>query len=240
MATPAAGRRTSTPRSASTTSSTSCRPTWSTSASTSRGCPRRRPTRSGSTRARRSSRAAATPSSARSASTWSSPGRMALITGSSHVLTGQSAEQVTGEGFFGAFTDAVVPGPVHGRGRPGLHRLGHEVVQGVLRDGSADRSRAARGRGLRGAQRADRGHPAGLRRADRARLLAGQPHALHRPARARDDVGLHPRPLAGARLQGDPGGHRLRHRAHPALHVATRASTSRSSWPPAASPRAAS
>ena len=38
------------------------------------------------------------------------PGRMALITGSSHVLTGQSAEQVTGEGFFGAFTDAVVPG----------------------------------------------------------------------------------------------------------------------------------
>lgn len=38
------------------------------------------------------------------------PGRMVLITGSSHVLAGQSAEQVTGEGFFGAFTDAVVPG----------------------------------------------------------------------------------------------------------------------------------
>lgn len=38
------------------------------------------------------------------------PGRMALITGSSHVLSGQSATPVHGAGFFGAFTDAVVPG----------------------------------------------------------------------------------------------------------------------------------
>lgn len=38
------------------------------------------------------------------------PGRMALITGSSHVLTGQSADPVHGEGFFGAYTDAVVRG----------------------------------------------------------------------------------------------------------------------------------
>jgi FGGY-family pentulose kinase len=38
------------------------------------------------------------------------PGRMALITGSSHVLSGQSDQPVSGEGFFGAFTDAVVPG----------------------------------------------------------------------------------------------------------------------------------
>jgi FGGY-family pentulose kinase len=38
------------------------------------------------------------------------PGRLALITGSSHVVIGQSDEQISGDGFFGAFTDAVVPG----------------------------------------------------------------------------------------------------------------------------------
>jgi FGGY-family pentulose kinase len=39
-----------------------------------------------------------------------SPGKMALITGSSHVLSGQSDHPVHGEGFFGAYTDAIVPG----------------------------------------------------------------------------------------------------------------------------------
>jgi len=38
------------------------------------------------------------------------PGRVALITGSSHVLVGQADSQISGEGFFGAFTDAVIPG----------------------------------------------------------------------------------------------------------------------------------
>ena len=38
------------------------------------------------------------------------PGRMALITGSSHVLLGQAADPVSGPGFLGAFVDAVVPG----------------------------------------------------------------------------------------------------------------------------------
>jgi ribulose kinase len=38
------------------------------------------------------------------------PGKMALITGSSHVLSGQSSRAVNGKGFFGAYTDAVVPG----------------------------------------------------------------------------------------------------------------------------------
>ncbi|MBV9004343.1 MAG: hypothetical protein JO181_06760 [Solirubrobacterales bacterium] len=38
------------------------------------------------------------------------PGRMALITGSSHCLVGQSDHPISGEGFFGAYTDAVVPG----------------------------------------------------------------------------------------------------------------------------------
>lgn len=38
------------------------------------------------------------------------PGRMALITGSSHVLSGQSATAVSGSGFFGAYTDGVLPG----------------------------------------------------------------------------------------------------------------------------------
>jgi FGGY-family pentulose kinase len=39
-----------------------------------------------------------------------SPGKMALITGSSHVLSGQSDRVTHGEGFFGAYTDAIVPG----------------------------------------------------------------------------------------------------------------------------------
>jgi FGGY-family pentulose kinase len=38
------------------------------------------------------------------------PGKMALITGSSHVLIGQSDHPTSGKGFFGAYTDAVVPG----------------------------------------------------------------------------------------------------------------------------------
>ena len=38
------------------------------------------------------------------------PGRMALITGSSHVLTGQTDRPASGHGFFGAYTDGVVPG----------------------------------------------------------------------------------------------------------------------------------
>ncbi|WP_027286884.1 FGGY-family carbohydrate kinase [Ruania albidiflava] len=38
------------------------------------------------------------------------PGRMALITGSSHVLSGQSGTPVSGPGFFGAYTDGVLPG----------------------------------------------------------------------------------------------------------------------------------
>ncbi len=38
------------------------------------------------------------------------PGKTALITGSSHVILGQAAESIHGQGFFGAYTDAVVPG----------------------------------------------------------------------------------------------------------------------------------
>lgn len=38
------------------------------------------------------------------------PGKMALITGSSHVLTGQSDHALNGRGFFGAYPDAVVRG----------------------------------------------------------------------------------------------------------------------------------
>src|SRR5438270_6781243 len=37
------------------------------------------------------------------------PGKIALITGSSHAIFGVSAEAIYGPGFFGAFTDAVVP-----------------------------------------------------------------------------------------------------------------------------------
>ena len=38
------------------------------------------------------------------------PGKTALITGSSHVILGQAAEPIHGAGFWGAFTDAVIPG----------------------------------------------------------------------------------------------------------------------------------
>ncbi len=38
------------------------------------------------------------------------PGNLALITGSSHVMIGQSAEPIHGEGFWGAYTDAMIPG----------------------------------------------------------------------------------------------------------------------------------
>lgn len=38
------------------------------------------------------------------------PGKIALITGSSHVITGQSPNEAYGIGFFGGFTDSVVKG----------------------------------------------------------------------------------------------------------------------------------
>jgi ribulose kinase len=38
------------------------------------------------------------------------PGKIALITGSSHVVIGQAAAPLHGQGLFGAFTDAVIPG----------------------------------------------------------------------------------------------------------------------------------
>ncbi len=38
------------------------------------------------------------------------PGQMALITGSSHVCTAQSDKEIHGAGFFGSYTDAVMPG----------------------------------------------------------------------------------------------------------------------------------
>ncbi len=38
------------------------------------------------------------------------PGKMALITGSSHVIVGQAAEAHYGQGFFGAYTDGIIPG----------------------------------------------------------------------------------------------------------------------------------
>src|SRR5205809_753614 len=38
------------------------------------------------------------------------PGKIALITGSSHAIFCESAEPIYGPGFFGAFTDAVIPG----------------------------------------------------------------------------------------------------------------------------------
>jgi FGGY-family pentulose kinase len=38
------------------------------------------------------------------------PGKLALITGSSHVMIGQTAEPIHDQGFWGAYTDAMIPG----------------------------------------------------------------------------------------------------------------------------------
>jgi FGGY-family pentulose kinase len=38
------------------------------------------------------------------------PGKLAFITGSSHALLGQTAQPIHGKGFWGAYTDAVIPG----------------------------------------------------------------------------------------------------------------------------------
>jgi FGGY-family pentulose kinase len=38
------------------------------------------------------------------------PGKLALITGSSHVMIGQSAKPIHGRGLWGAYTDALIPG----------------------------------------------------------------------------------------------------------------------------------
>jgi len=38
------------------------------------------------------------------------PGKMSLVTGSSHVMSGQTEEPISGPGFFGGYTDGVVPG----------------------------------------------------------------------------------------------------------------------------------
>lgn len=38
------------------------------------------------------------------------PGTLALITGSSHVMIAQAADAVHGRGFWGAYTDAMIPG----------------------------------------------------------------------------------------------------------------------------------
>lgn len=38
------------------------------------------------------------------------PGTLGLITGSSHVMIGQSAQPIHGQGFWGSYTDAMIPG----------------------------------------------------------------------------------------------------------------------------------
>ncbi|UFU06911.1 FGGY-family carbohydrate kinase [Ruania halotolerans] len=72
------------------------------------------------------------------------PGRMALITGSSHVLTGQSATPISGPGFFGAYTDAVLPGQytVEG-GQVSTGSVLKWFVENFARDVSAEAERRA-------------------------------------------------------------------------------------------------
>ena len=99
-------------------------------------------------------------------------------------------QPIHGQGFWGAYTDADDPGPVHRRGRPGLDRA--RSSRGSRTTSRATRPRRPSRRGVDpyevlnelAARRARR-----LGRADRARLLPGQPLAVHRPARPRHDLG---------------------------------------------------
>ena len=61
------------------------------------------------------------------------PGKLALITGSSHVMIGQTAEPIHDPGFLGRLHGRYDPGPVHGRGGPGLDGLGRRLVQEPVR-----------------------------------------------------------------------------------------------------------
>ena len=127
------------------------------------------------------------------------PGKLALITGSSHALLGQVAEPIHGRGFWGAYTDAVMPGQ-------------YTVEAGQVSTGSIVAwfknhfAKGADGGGHASAASiptwSSTSWPATSRSAPTgsivAGLLPGQPHAAHRSAGARDDLG----PVARPRPRG--------------------------------------
>ena len=147
------------------------------------------------------------------------PGKMALITGSSHVMIGQTAEAHPRPRLLGRLHGRHDPRPVHRRGRAGLDRLHRRLVQEPVRRRRGGRGQRARRGHLRRPDRAGARRAHRFRRADSARLLPGQPFALHRPPGARHDVGPDPEPHAGARVPRHHRGHLLRHGEHPAHHA---------------------
>ena len=89
------------------------------------------------------------------------PGKMALITGSSHVMIGQTSEPIHDPGFWGAYTDAMIPGQY--TVEAGQASTG-SIVAWFKNQFAGDAAAEARGRGARG--RGARGR--GLRKAGRA------------------------------------------------------------------------
>jgi len=102
------------------------------------------------------------------------------ITGSSHTLSGQVAEPIHGHGFWGAYTDAVMPG--QDTVEAGQASTGTIVAwfKNRFAKGATEEATQARRRPVRGPQRAGPRRPGRFRRADRRGLLPGQPHAAHR------------------------------------------------------------
>ena len=143
------------------------------------------------------------------------PGKMAFITGSSHLLLGQSAKPFHGKGIFGTYTDAVVRGQYTVEG--GQVSTG-SIVKWLRDNFCANEAALAAARGVDTytvLNEMAAAVPPGSEGLDRRRLLPGQPHPLRRPRSPRH----HLWPLAASRrrppLPRRDRRHRLRHRAHP-------------------------
>jgi ribulose kinase len=148
------------------------------------------------------------------------PGKMALITGSSHVMIGQSARPIHDPGFWGAYTDAMIPGQYSveaGQASTG------SIVAWFKNQFAGDAAAEARERGVDTydvlTEQARRAHRFGW--ADRTRLLPGQQVSLYRPPGSRHDVGTDPEPHPWTRLPRHHRGHLLRYGEHPAHHART-------------------
>ena len=151
------------------------------------------------------------------------PGKLALITGSSHVLIGQTAEPIHDQGFWGAYTDAMIPGQYTveaGQASTGTVVAwfkNHFAGEAIARGGSGAASTPTRS-----STSWPREVPVGSDGLIVARLLPGQPLAAHRPARARHDLGPVAEPRPRPRVPGHHRGHLLRHRGHLPDHARPR------------------
>ena len=146
------------------------------------------------------------------------PGVMALITGSSHVLTGQTDKPIHGKGFFGAYTDGVVKGQYTVEG--GQVSTG-SVLKWFKDNFARDLIQAAEATGLNvyDILNKQKGPATRFRRADHQRVFPGQPHPVHGFEGPRRDLGALAAPRPSSLLPRHPGVGLLRHRPQPAGHV---------------------